>query len=202
MRSTDTLRGMPELAVTAIGRDRPGIVASVTGALLELGGNVEDSQMSILGGHFAVMLLVAVPDGTQREEVAERLSEVAQEHELEAISVAEVSEGAARPTPPTHVVTVCGADSPGIVHAVSSALAEAGVNITDLETKLTGSEEAPVYVMVARGRPRRRSAGPRRGDPAQRGRRAGPRGLAARARRWTRSRRLARPLWRRAQSCF
>ena len=148
MRSTATLRWVPELAVTAIGRDRPGIVASVTGALLELGGNVEDSQMSILGGHFAVMLLVAVPKGTQREAVTQRLSEVAQEHELEAISVAEVSEGAARPGPPSHVVTVYGADRPGIVHAVSSALAEAGVNITDLETKLTGSAESPVYVMV------------------------------------------------------
>ena len=134
--------------MTAIGRDRPGIVASVTGALLELGGNVEDSQMSILGGHFAVMLLVAVPDGTQREQVVERLSEVAQEQELEAISVAEVSEQAARSAPPSHVLSVYGADQPGIVHAVSSALAEAGVNITDLETKLAGSGDAPVYVMV------------------------------------------------------
>ena len=139
---------MPELAVTAVGRDRPGIVAAVTGALLELGGNVEDSQMSILGGHFAVMLLVEVPGSTQREQVVERLGEVAQEHELEAISVAEVSGGGARPAPPSHVLSVYGADRPGIVHAVSSALAEAGVNITDLETKLTGSGEAPVYVMV------------------------------------------------------
>ena len=139
---------MPELAVTAIGRDRPGIVASVTGALLDLGGNVEDSQMSILGGHFAVMLLVAVPDGTQRDQVIERLAEVAQEHELEAISVAEVSEQTARPAPPSHVLSVYGADRRGIVHFVSSALAEAGVNITDLETKLTGSSESPVYVMV------------------------------------------------------
>lgn len=139
---------MPELAVTAIGRDRPGIVASVTGSLLDLGGNVEDSQMSILGGHFAVMLLVAVPDGTEREQVVERLAEVAQEHELEAISVAEVSEQSARPAAPSHVLSVYGADRPGIVHSVSSALAEEGVNITDLETKLTGSSEAPVYVMV------------------------------------------------------
>jgi len=137
-----------ELAVTAIGRDRPGIVAAVTGALLELGGNVEDSQMSILGGHFAVMLLVAVPAGVKREQVVERLGEVAQEHELEAISVAEVSESGTRPVPPSHVLSVYGADRPGIVHAVSSALAQIEVNITDLETKLTGSDEAPVYVMV------------------------------------------------------
>lgn len=139
---------MPELAVTAIGRDRPGIVAAVTGALLDLRGNVEDSQMSILGGHFAVMLLVAVPEGTERASVTARLAEVAQEHELEAISVAEVSAGTERIEPPLHVVTVYGADRPGIVHAVSSALAEAGVNITDLETKLTGSDDAPVYVMI------------------------------------------------------
>ena len=139
---------MPELAVTAIGRDRPGIVAAVTGALFELGGNIEDSQMSILGGHFAVMLLVAVPGSVAREQVMERLGEVAQEHELEAISVAEVSGGASRPSLPSHVLSVYGADHPGIVHAVSSALAEVGVNITDLETKLTGSEESPVYVML------------------------------------------------------
>ena len=47
------------LAVTAIGRDRPGIVAAITSALLEAGGNVDDSQMSILHGHFAVMLIVS-----------------------------------------------------------------------------------------------------------------------------------------------
>jgi len=138
---------VPELAVTAIGSDRPGIVAAVTGALLGLGGNVKDSQMSILGGHFAVMLLVEVPSGTKREHVVERLGEVAQEHELEAISVAEVGAGAST-SPPSHVLSVYGADHPGIVHAVSSTLAEVGVNITDLETKLAGSDEAPVYVMV------------------------------------------------------
>jgi len=138
---------VPELAVTAIGRDRPGIVAAVTGALLEVGGNVRDSQMSILGGHFAVMLLAEVPGGTLRETVVERLANVAMEHELEAISVAEVGAGSS-PSPASHVLSVYGADHPGIVHAVASALAEVGVNITDLETRLTGADKAPVYVMV------------------------------------------------------
>ena len=50
------------LSVTAIGHDRPGIVAAITGALLEMDGNVDDSQMSILHGQFAVMLIVSVPD--------------------------------------------------------------------------------------------------------------------------------------------
>ena len=48
------------------GADRPGIVAAVTGVLVEHGGNLEDTSMTILGGHFAMMLVVAVPDERRR----------------------------------------------------------------------------------------------------------------------------------------
>lgn len=138
---------MPEFAVTAIGRDQPGIVAAITGALLELDGNVADSQMSILGGHFAVMLLVTVPAETSQAGLEESLANVRADLSLDAVAVAAVGKGAPAVVP-THVLSVYGADHPGIVHAVSSALAGLGVNITDLETKLTGSAQSPVYVMV------------------------------------------------------
>lgn len=138
---------MPEFAVTAIGQDRPGIVAAVSGALLELDGNVEDSQMSILRGHFAVMLVVQVPDDVDQARLAERLGLVRDELGLEALTVAPVGAGAG-PVRPSHVVSVYGADGKGIVHSVSAALAGLGVDITDLETKLAGSPDAPVYVMV------------------------------------------------------
>jgi glycine cleavage system transcriptional repressor len=136
-----------EYAVTAIGLDRPGIVAAVTGALLELDGNVEDSQMSILRGHFAVMLLVQVPEGTDQAALTDRLGKVRDELGLEAVTVAPVGAGPESVTP-THVVSVYGADSKGIVHSISAALAGLGVDITDLETKLTGTDDAPVYVMM------------------------------------------------------
>ena len=139
---------MPELAVTAIGRDRPGIVAGITGALLELDGNVEDSQMAILGGHFAVMLLVRTPPETSAEQVRERLERVRAQLELEAVAVSEVDELERHSAAPTHVLSVYGADRPGIVHEVSATLAELGVNIVNLETRLAGSEQAPVYVML------------------------------------------------------
>ena len=138
---------MPEFAVTAIGQDRPGIVAAVSGALLELDGNVEDSQMSILRGHFAVMLVVHVPEGVDQAELAERLGEVRDELALEALTVAPVGAGA-EPVRASHVVSVYGADSKGIVHSISAALAGLGVDITDLETRLAGTPEAPLYVMM------------------------------------------------------
>ena len=40
-------------AITVVGHDRPGIIAEVTGALADLGGNLEDSSMTLLRGHFA-----------------------------------------------------------------------------------------------------------------------------------------------------
>jgi glycine cleavage system transcriptional repressor len=139
---------VPEYAVTAIGRDRPGIVAALSGALLELEGNIEDSQMSILGGHFAVMLIVKVPDSVGAERLEERLGEVGDRLGLEATTVRAVDPIAGARPQPSHVVTVYGADHPGIVHSVTSALADRGVNVTDLETRLAGAPDAPIYAMI------------------------------------------------------
>ena len=139
---------MAEFAVTAIGRDRPGIVAAVSRALLEIDGNIEDSQMSILRGHFAVMLIVNVPDAVSADELADRLGPVRESLGLEAITCNPIDELQAAMEPATHVVTVYGADHPGIVNAISHAIADLGVNITDLETRLTGAEDNPLYTMV------------------------------------------------------
>jgi glycine cleavage system transcriptional repressor len=50
---------MRHFAVTAIGADRPGIVAAVSNVLLDHEGNIEDSQMTILCGRFTMMLIVS-----------------------------------------------------------------------------------------------------------------------------------------------
>ena len=135
------------LALTAIGRDRPGIVAGLTEVLVGADGNVDDSQMSILHGQFAVVLLVSVPDGSDTDSLATALEVKGEELGLDAINLCPVSELERGPEP-THVLTVYGADRPGIVHDTASLVARHGVNITDLRTRRTGSEEAPVYVLV------------------------------------------------------
>ncbi len=45
--------------VTAIGEDRPGLVAAVSRFILECGCNIEDSRMAILGGEFAMLILLS-----------------------------------------------------------------------------------------------------------------------------------------------
>ena len=55
-------------ALSAIGRDRPGIVADLAELIYECDCNLEDSSMTILGSEFAVLLLLssATPDVEQR----------------------------------------------------------------------------------------------------------------------------------------
>jgi glycine cleavage system transcriptional repressor len=144
------------LAVAAIGRDRPGIVAAVTRNLFDHGLNVEDSQMTILGGHFTVMLIVSGAEVDVRR-LRSDLEAAARELGMEAISVAEVADVEEPSARPTHIVTVYGVDHPGIVHAVSAALAQCEVNITDLNTRLVpddrqaggnGDGGADLYAMM------------------------------------------------------
>jgi len=132
-----------ELAVTAIGADRPGIIARVTGVLHDHGGNLEDSSMTILRGQFAIMLLVAADADPTELEAA--LAAATADLGL-VVTVREVGPGTVTP-PPTHVLSVYGSDRPGIVHAVAQTLAEHDVNVTDLTTRLLEGER-PVYAMM------------------------------------------------------
>ena len=130
--------GMATLAVSAVGLDRPGIIAGLAERLAAHGANITDSRMAILRGHFAMTLIV---EGAEREALEPSLATLG----LEAVTVAEVPAAAAHPrSEPTAVVSVHGADHPGIVAAVTRVLADAGVNVTDLQTRLARE----LYVMI------------------------------------------------------
>jgi glycine cleavage system transcriptional repressor len=130
------------LAVTVLGHDRPGIIADVTGALAELGGNLEDSSMTLLRGHFAWTLVAEV--SVEAAVVAERLAHLTEEGLV--VSVLPVSgPEVAAVGGAGWLLSVHGADRPGIVSRLTGLVAAAGGNITDLTTRLgTG-----LYVLVA-----------------------------------------------------
>jgi glycine cleavage system transcriptional repressor len=119
----------------ASGRDRPGIVDRISGAIFNAGCNLEDSRMAILGGEFALIVLI-----TGAEEALARarvdLEDVGREMDLTLQT---------KPTalPPAsggmiafrvHAVAM---DHPGIVHRVTRALRERGINVARLDTRLS-----------------------------------------------------------------
>jgi glycine cleavage system transcriptional repressor len=138
------------IAVTAVGRDRPGIVARVTGALLHLGCNLGETSMARLRGEFAMILLVRLPPAVDVEAAREALRTLGDEMDL-TVNVRglrrEEVDGATGDGV-GYILRVYGADRPGIVHAVTERLAREGFNVTDLETRVIPGEGGPVYVMV------------------------------------------------------
>lgn len=135
------------LVVTVVGDDRPGIVAGVTEALYGLGCNLEDVSSTILRGHFTMMLLVHRPDKVSVDEAEAALRPAAERLDL-LVRVAEVGESHPEITPPTHVVSVYGADKPGIVFTVAQVLAGSGVNITDLRSRVLDADGDAAYVLM------------------------------------------------------
>ena len=135
------------MAVTVIGDDRPGIVSGVTRVLFEAGCNLEDVSSTILRGHFSMMLIVEAPSDTDAGALEEGMRELGDELGL-VVTVRPVTHAPLHVPPPTHMVSVYGADKPGIVYKVARSLADLEVNITDLTSRVIGPEEAPVYALM------------------------------------------------------
>ena len=142
---------MSHLVIFAVGRDRPGIVAGVSRVLYQLGCNIEDSSMTILKNQFAMILIVEPGAGVDRDSLQERLKEVGRELGLK-ITVNEVEDEELDTSKWDQaqrcILTVFGADKIGIVYKVSNIIAERGINIANVKTKVIKREEGNIYAMI------------------------------------------------------
>lgn len=138
---------MNQFAIAAIGGDRPGIVAALGESLLAVGGNIDDSSMTILGGHFA-MLLVVNAEAT-RDELHAALQPVAGEFDL----LLEVRHAERHPFSDEdrddYVVAAYGPDKPGLVSTISRVLADARANITDFGSRLGADNTFAMWFNVS-----------------------------------------------------
>jgi glycine cleavage system transcriptional repressor len=141
---------MRHFALAAVGRDRPGIVAAVTEVLLGHSLNIEDSQATILRGHFTMMLVVATPADADEAALRRDLDGVRDRLGLEALVLSELEElDPGAKAAPSHIVTLYGADHPGIVHAATAVLAERDIDVTDMTTRLAGEGQGePLYALI------------------------------------------------------
>jgi glycine cleavage system transcriptional repressor len=134
--------------LSAIGPDRPGLVATITDFLLKCGANVEDSRMAVLGGDFAVILLFSVGDAdfARIEREKERLAAATG---LALILRRTESRPAAAGASLVWQVKAVALDHPGIVYRLSEALAQRGINILELESHVASAPVSgtPVFSM-------------------------------------------------------
>jgi glycine cleavage system transcriptional repressor len=137
--------------LTVVGADRPGIVAHVTHALHEGGCNLGEASMMRLGGNFSIMLMVRYA-GTARE--LDSLVEPVTESLGLKLHIDPIEARLHQHVEPDVHITVTGADRAGIVAQATGALAEAGLDILNLDSDVAGTEDRPIYVMQIEGRAR------------------------------------------------
>lgn len=125
------------LVLTIIGEDRPGIVESVSGVVLEHGGNWEEARMMRLANRFAGMLLVSVPK--DRAPALSRALEALSQKGLRVLS--DLAAETAAPSRTDLRLQLVGNDRTGIVREIAHALTALGVNFEDLSTE---TEDAPM----------------------------------------------------------
>lgn len=139
------------VVLTAFGQDRPGIVAALAEGLYRLGCNIEDTCMTRLRGAFTMMLVVRLPETLIPDAVVPQLQPFVSPLGLTIVCRDLPREAAARvheSDAPIFMLSVYGADHPGIVANVTKVVAEHGGNITDVNTRVVGAEDRPVYIMI------------------------------------------------------
>lgn len=137
--------------LTLVGADRPGIVAKVSKALYEGGCNLGEASMARLGGNFTIMLMVQFEGSAHA--LRDLVAPVSDSLGLH-LHVDRIEGELHRHLVPDVRISVFGADRAGIVAQVTGALAEAGLNILDLESDVGGTQEQPIYIMHIEGQAR------------------------------------------------
>ena len=121
-----------KLVITAMGDDRPGLVNELSQVVMDMGGSIDDSRMSLLGGEFAIILLVSgeeIAVSAMEDQLAERLAGSG----LTAMVKKTRERGASADTFP-YEVEVLSMDETGIVHRVTQFFASRGINIQSLQS--------------------------------------------------------------------
>jgi glycine cleavage system transcriptional repressor len=121
------------IVLSAVGTDRPGVVKDISKAVLECGGNIEESRMAALGAEFAVLLLISGNwhTLTKLEKALEGLTRD------DALTISIRKTGVRHDLAdciPYGVDVVC-LDQPGIVYHLSEFFAVRNIEIADLATR-------------------------------------------------------------------
>lgn len=121
------------LAITASGEDKIGLVQRFTSRIAEAGCNIEESRMAVLGGQFAILMLISGPWNALTK-LEDRLAQIGTE--LGLAITHKRTRPAERKTPLIpYRVNVVAMDHPGIVHSLADFFARQGINIEELATE-------------------------------------------------------------------
>ena len=131
------------MIISVMSKDRPGIIASITGAIFHLGGDLADLNQTVLCGYLTMILSASFDASVTKEDLVAAISHIKTDSKFE-VSIKELSasvEDTIQESPKeTYILTVQGPNRAGIVHGVSQFCFDRNINILDLATTLKNNQ--------------------------------------------------------------
>ncbi|KOR33369.1 glycine cleavage system protein R [Achromatium sp. WMS3] len=139
------------LVISALGKDRPGIVNSISKLIVEHGCSIESSRMTVLGGEFASMILIE-GKWNALAKIENAIPEL-EKHLDMVVSFKRTGEREHTKSLIPYAVDVISVDQPGIVHSLASFFASRDINIEDMVTSSypaphTGTQMFSVHITI------------------------------------------------------
>jgi glycine cleavage system transcriptional repressor len=140
-----------QLVIAALGEDRPGLVDRLAGWVTDSGCNIADSRMTVLGGEFAVLLLVT--GNWNNLAKLENQCDSMQEQLGMTLHIKRTEQRPAEGDFLPYGVDVVSLDHPGIIHNLASFFSQRNINIQDLSTSTyaaahTGTQMFAVHIVL------------------------------------------------------
>jgi glycine cleavage system transcriptional repressor len=126
---------MQTYIISVMAGNQVGIVAAVSKAIDELGGNLVELSQTVMRGFFTILLAAEFPADRQPEEIARHVRQVGDRFGLQISILKDTGEdqaGLSRAETERFLLTVTGRDRPGIVRQIAARLAEKQIDIVDL----------------------------------------------------------------------
>lgn len=139
------------LVISALAADRPGIVDQLARAAKESACNIMDSRMTVMGGEFAVLMMVA-GDESAISQMEAKIPQLSEELDLACVTRRTEQKTSAQKLLP-YRVEVIALDNLGIVHEIASFFSGQSINIENMDTETysaphTGSPMFSVSMVV------------------------------------------------------
>lgn len=139
------------LVLTAVGPDKSGTVEMITDIIVKHSANIEESKMARLGGEFAVIMLLSLPDGKLQKLIVNLDS-----LQKKGLTIITRQTNLARLIHfqgyVPYDIAVLGADHEGIVNRVARYLSTEQINVEEMDTRVTNAPNSgtPLFSMYAR----------------------------------------------------
>lgn len=136
-----------QMVISVVSKDRPGIVADVTGGIYSLGGDLADLNQSILCGYLTMILIAKFQTDITPEDVEKKLSEIESEVPIESIVKlveGEIAQDIECQSDKIYMLTAQGKNRSGLVASLGEFCFERSINILDINTTLRNGS----YTMI------------------------------------------------------